>query len=259
MADFEAQDERTFTEEDRQALSAELAATGLFKPKTEYLLIGDEPQGGFAVVDLASTLSADEVANLKKFLTFMPRSILKEWFMKVVWPKLPGQDFELGEPYFDEFYGVYRQKKRTEDMMWAAFIDLFNQANLAYVNEKQIEPWTWEQEKLESYLLSQNEDQLNELGIQIEREKDIDLGLDPKAVPIMEAYSALPKLGDLGLEINRQNSVKQLLIKKEYVLAQAIVDAYRYASETELGPILTEPLPFDVIVNGTTIFKTPGG
>lgn len=252
------------TPEENQALGQTLKDSGMFKPKTSYLLIGDEPAGGAGVLDLKSFLPSADVESLKQFLTFMPRSIFREWFMTKVWPNLPQNyvwDYRtntgLSEDY--EVYGNDRRfKKQFEDLLWASFIDLFNEANLSYVNQNQIEPWTWEQQKLEAYYVSQSNEAINAVESEFNSFLDVTLSLDPKAKEIMDAYESIPKLGDQGLEINRQNAVKELLKQKDYVLAQAIVDAYRYAQDTVLGPILTEPIPFDVTneVGGAIVKKT---
>ena len=71
---------------------------------------------------------------------------------------------------------------------------------------------------------------------------------------IMDDFQKLPKLGDPGFEINRQNAIKQLLLLKDYESAQAVVDAYRYAADTVIGPTLEEPIPVNVMdKNGTVL------
>ena len=46
--------------------------------------------------------------------------------------------------------------------------------------------------------------------------------------------------------------------KKEYDLVQAIIDAYRYAAQTNIGDALTKPIPFDISdETGRTVKATP--
>ncbi len=239
-------------EVEKQEIATMIVASGLFKPKTEYIIIGDEPSGGSGVVDLKSMLTTAEYEKLKKLLIMMPRQIFRAWFDKTVVPTLPGLAMGWG---IDPIYGVNIMKKPSDDMTWAAFIDLFNQANLEYVNKEQIDPWDWEQEKYQSYLISQDQPALTAIENDLKAYENVDLALDPKAKAIMEDYLTLAKIGDPGLEINRQNSVKELLKRKEYVLAQAIVDAFRYASQTDIGEILTQPIPFDVVAGDGQIVK----
>ena len=243
-----------------EEIKQEIAATGLFKTKTEYILIGDEPRNSIGVVSLKALLPADDYDGIKKFLQFTPRSILRDWFLKTVWPSLPN-DFlwafanNQGQ-YYDPTYGDYRQKKTFEDLVWAAFIDLFNEANLEYVNQQQIEPWTWEQQKLEAFYISQNKASLDALKQDIDSYREVTLAQDPEAQKIMEAYIQLPKLGDEGLEINRQNAIRELLKRKEYLTAQALIDAYRYASETVIADALVQPIPFDIVAeDGSRIVR----
>lgn len=70
--------------------------------------------------------------------------------------------------------------------------------------------------------------------------------LPVKAQKLLLAYAELPRLGDLGLEISRQSAVNELIKKKQYDMVQAIIDAYRYAHQTEIGKALKEPIPFDI-------------
>lgn len=255
----------------RAEVENQLNSTNIFKPKTQYILIGDEPSGGPGVVDLKSMLAADAYDGLKKFLTLMPRQMLWDFFTRKVWPSLPwdantpadpddyfgkikfadftgrGVDLRYANSNADAIYGTQHQKKAFEDMVWAAFIDLFNEVNLAYVNQNQLDPWDWEQKKLDAYYVSQSKQAIEDLTKEIDEFRDVSLALDPKAKAIMEQYTLLPKLGDLGFEINRQNAIKELLKQRDYITAQAIVDAYRYAQDTVIGEQLTKPVPYDVV------------
>lgn len=236
------------TSNDKAELADQLAQSGMFKPKTQYIIIGDEPSGGSGVVNLESMLEPEDFASIKTYLTFMPRSMLWDFFLKKIHPSLPAKNFAQGSnpTVKTAIYGGWHNIRQYETLVWAAFIDVFNVANLEYVNQQQIEPWTWEAKKLEAYYVSQSKEAIDELAKQFDGARDISLALDPEADKIMKAYMTLPKLGDIGLEINRQNSVKELLKQKEYALAQAIVDAFRYANDTVLGEQLAKPIPFNI-------------
>lgn len=252
------------TQSDKEALVNNLVASGLFKPKTEYITIGDEPQGGSGVVNLKTMMSAEDVSDIKKFLMFTPRSILFQFFMAKIYPNLPWDQYTKAEDgplsnskrVVDSVSGISYYKKSYQDMVWASFIDLFNEANLEYVNQNQLEPWDWESKKLDAYYVSQSSDSISAISDQIDAFRDVSLALNPQAKTIMEDYLTIPKLGDLGLEINRQNAIKELLKKGEYITAQAIVDAYRYAGETVIGETLTKPIPYDIVAqDGSGIVK----
>ena len=234
---------------DKKELAKALMDTGMFVAKTRYIEIGDEPKGGSGALNLKSMLLPDEVANIKKFLTFMPRSMLRDWFMKEVWPSIPAN--------FSDSYGLKQgTKKQFEDLVWAAFIEIFNEANLEHVTREKKDPWDWEEEKVEAYYISQNEPALKELEGQISEYQGLALAFDPQAQAIMEQYAMLPKVGDLGLEINRQNAVKELLRQKDYASAQAIVDAFRYAADTVIGPAIENPIPFDIVAaDGSAVVR----
>lgn len=236
-----------------------IAATGLFKEKTEYILIGDEVKGS-GVFDLRTVLSPEDVAAIKQFLTLTPRQYLREWFLQKVWPSLPEKYLWLFSDhgrYYEPVYNVWRQKKEYEDLVWASFVELFNEANLEYVNKHQLDPWDWEQEKLESFYLSKDKAAIQEISQEIDKLSDAGLEADPKAREIMEQFASLPKLGDTGLEINRQFALKELLKKRDYEAAQAIVDVFRFINESELGQVAKEPIPFDIVTDsGATIQKT---
>lgn len=281
------------TKEEVARQMADLSAKGFVKLKTEYIIVGDEPRTQKGVINIKSSLKKEDYDNLVKYLTFMPRSLLWDFFMKKIWPNLPwdmytpacpgdnngmaGLDvrkrtsFVLGMkapqsmgaggvnfafPYVTSIYGDKHQKKDYEDMVWAAFIDVFNEANLKHINENGMDPWEWEAIKLDAYYVSSSKEAIQELDNQLNAYGAVSLALDPEAKKIMEAYSKLPKLGDLGMEINRQNAVKELLKRQDYKTAQAIVDAYRYLSETDIGQELTKPIPYNIVSqSGETIAK----
>lgn len=239
--------------------------SGFFKLKTEYLIIGDEPEGGVGVFDLKSALTPDDIKSIKTYFSIMPRSMLHDFFMKQIWPSIPWDMYSNGDdlppsnrPFVtSDVYGDTHRKKTFEDMVWAGVIDLFNESNLEYCNANSIEPWDWENQKTNAYYISTTQGAIDNLSQDIDTYRDIALALDPKAQVIMKAFMELPKLGDLGMEINRQNAVKELLRQKDYVTAQAIVDAFRYAQDTVIGDVLTKPIPYDVQTSsGITVRAT---
>lgn len=237
-----------------------LAESGLFKEKTEYIKIGDEVQGT-GVFDLKTVLSSEDISSLKQFLTLVPRQYLREWFLQKVFPSLPEEYVWLWTDaagrLYDPTYNVWRHKKKYEDLVWASFVDLFNEANLEYINKNKLDPWDWEQEKLESFYLSKDQAAMAQVAADIDNFSDAALEQDPKAKAIMEQFASLPKLGDTGLEINRQFAVKELLKRKDYETAQAVVDVFRFINESELADAAKAPIPFDVqMPDGQTIFKT---
>lgn len=228
-----------------------------FVQKTEYIEVGDEVPGD-AALSLEKTLKAEEYQNIKTLMTHMPRAYLREWYMKTVWPNLPTRA-SLGLPsemIYDKLYGTYIENKPDNDLVWASFIEVFNQANLEYINLKKLDPWTWENEKLEAFYLSKDQKALDELKSSFQRFTDESLSKDPRAKRILEQFAALPKLGDTGLEVNRQNSIRELLKAQEYAAAQAAVDALRYMSESKFGEGMMKPLSMDITLDtGKTIKK----
>ncbi len=94
--------------------------------------------------------------------------------------------------------------------------------------------------------MSSSDTAITELASEIQGYSDTVLDQDPKARAIMEDFATLPKIYDAGFEINRQNALKQLLIRGEYDVAQAIVDAYRYVNDTVIGDALAKPIPVAV-------------
>lgn len=237
--------------------------SGLFKQKTEYIVIGDEPQGGRGVVDLKSMIKIDDYQSLVQYLTLMPRSMLREFYMKKIFPTLPydinnpaSMNFANWPQISDPLYGGSYPVKQFDDMVWAAFIEVFNEANLNYINQNGLDPWTWEQKKTDAYYVSTSKEAIEQLSQEIDQFRDVSLALDPKAKSIMEDYLTLPKLGDVGFEVNRQNALKELLKMKDYVSAQAIVDAFRYANDSVLGEQLSKPIPYDVTTqDGSTMVR----
>lgn len=260
-----------------QEAAAAIVESGMFKPKTEYLIIGDEvpDDSGFAVLDLKKVLGKQTYDDLKQYFTLMPRQMLREFFMKKIWPDLPWDMYTPGvvngvetrvvggnqQTVYDTLYGTSHPKKQFEHLVWGAIIDLFNEANLAYINQKQMTAWDWETEKMDAYYVSTSKDAINELQTNIDEFMDVSLALDPKAKEIMEQMKTLTKLGDVGFGIRRQNAIKELLKRRDYASAQAIIDAFRYTQETVLGEQLTKPVPYNIVdrTGETVVAATNGG
>lgn len=236
--------DKVFSDSDKNQLAFEMAASGSFKAKTEYLTVGDEVRGS-AVVNLKGMLNTVDYEAMKKYFTFMPRSMLWDFFIQKIFPGLPGGDPSMW--IFHPTYGTKYYHKPYTDLVWAAFVDLFNLSNLEYINSAQIDASEWERQKLDSYYVASSQEGIDAVNASLESMSDLGLALDPKAQAIMEQFAELPKLGDIGFEINRQNALRELLKKQAYVEAQAIVDIYRNLKNTKLGPLLEQPIPVSII------------
>lgn len=250
---------RAISPEESKEIIRHWAEQGFIKPTTSYILIGDEPKG-VAVIDLKTHLPTHDYDTMRELLKLMPRSYLRPWFMKEIWgslagpvtPVLPSENY-IGQMY-DEIKGG---KKKDEDLVWGAMVDLFNVANLEYVNLNKLMPWDWEEEKLRAYLIKESKTGLDELREKFDAFRKDVLGEDPVAQSLIEEYNKLPKNPDPGLEISRQFAISELLKKKEYNAVKGVIDAYRFANETILGDALSAPVPFDVVASGRTIRATP--
>lgn len=180
------------------------------------------PQG---VIDLEAKLGSENVEKFKAMFKFFPRAYLRRWYEQTVAPKIPA----IGN-----------------QIVWAAIVDLFNQANREHIAEIGYSPWQWEQEKLQTYYLMENKKVLKELNDRFEAYKQLNNYPDPQAESLMREYAQLPKIGDLGLEISRQAVIKELLARKEYATVKGIIDAYRLADTTILGEAIRNKIPFDI-------------
>lgn len=233
--------------------------SGVFKMVTEYIIVGDEPKGQ-AVADLKNQLPQNDYNSMRDLLKMMPRNYLRGWFMKEVWPTLEGAPLPFKDNEDSRVARMYEEvkggKKKDEDLIWGAIIDLFNQANLDYVNQFKIMPWAWEEEKMKSFLVSQSKDGLEELQEKFDNFKKEVLGEDPVAQQLIAEYNSLPKSGDPGLEISRQFAIAELLKKKEYSAVRGIIDAYKYAAESAFGDAVERPVPFTVTAGGKEISPT---
>ena len=208
---------------------------GLFKNQRNYMIVGDEPlppSGSFyqervytGDLKLSDLMSEDQTFKLKVLLAYIPRAYLKSWFDREFAPSI--------------------EDKSHLDFVWGGILNLFNEANRNYSLSNNLSPYEWESQKLYSFSEQTRKDSEKAIHDQfnsLEAQKN----LDPKAMKLLVAYSKLPRLGDIGLEINRQNAVNELLKMKEYDLVQAVIDAYRYAGQTELSSALTSKIPFDI-------------
>lgn len=254
--------DKVLNDQKRSELALNMASSGFFKAKSsEYITIGDEVSpGSLGTIDLKGMLNKDDYDLLTQYLTFMPRQFLRNFFMLKIYPGIPWAQAPFsttsmaeGTMIKDQIYGGYYGYKAYMPMVWAGFVDLFNVANLNYVNQNQLSPWDWEQKKLTAYYQSQDSGHIADLQKQFTEFDNVTLALDPLAKKIMDDFASLPKLGDVGMEINRQNAVKELLKMKEYESAQAIVDAFRYAKDTVLGPELTKPIENNVVLSNGTV------
>jgi hypothetical protein len=226
----------TLSEEEQLQVENTILNSGLFKEKTEYLIIGDEPGTGKGVVDLSSKLGAEKYTQLKALLAYLPRQYLRAWFDKTVLPSLSS----------------YNQ---LEGIVYGAFIEAFNEANLEHINKVQIDPWSWEEEKLRNYYLLENKPLLAELNARFAAYKELNTNPDSQATALMIEYSKLPKIADIGLEISRQFAVKELLARKDYESVKGIIEAYKYANYTILGQAISKPIPFDIISPDGSVIK----
>ena len=244
-------------------IAFDMAQSLLFKDKVAYLIVGDEVRGNLSgtatgVMNLQTLMTDSDFTSFKSYLTFMPRANLWQFFMTQIYPGIPMAgavgDIREGTQVTDPTYGTVYIYKSYQDLVWAAVIDVFNQANAEYMAKTGLsDPWAWETQKTNAFYTTQNQTVMDNLRQQFQDFSDVGLALDPLAKPIMDEYATLPPLGDTGLEINRENAIKELLKSKEYVVAQAIVDAYRYAQDTIIGPALANPIPMDVIGQDGTV------
>lgn len=221
---------------DMEIIQGAIIDSGLVKLRTEYLIIGDEPPMGKGVLDLRSKLGEERYKQISSLMTVLPRVYLRKWFDKTIMPSL-------------ESYGNF------VPMVWAAFIDIFNEANLKHINEKKIDPWAWEEEKIKNYYLIENKAVLDELNQKFAAYRELNTSPDAVAQSLMVEYQKLKPLGDPGLEVSRQYAVKELLAKKDYASVKGIIEAYRYADYTILGEAIASPVPFDIVSSQGTVVK----
>jgi hypothetical protein len=225
--------------------------SGLFTSIVDYLAVGDEPQPPpdqiaqgqvyTGVIDLNALLKPDQLDSMKKFFLMLPRSFLQGWFNDQIVPNLAKDA---------------NQQPLYKDMFWGAFINLFNQANLAYIQTPGItnvetglpyKPWEWEAKKLDLMMMANNQSDLATLQQQM-TDYSTTSKLDPRNAQLLRDYRKLPRLGDMGLEITRQNAINELLKLGEYDTVQAILDSYNYAHATQaMSDALTSPIPFNIV------------
>lgn len=224
-----------FTSQDADIVVNDIIERGLITPLTEYI-IGDHHPVGKAVVSIKSRIGEEDYNKLKSLLTFLPRMNLWAWFQETVMPNI-------------QSYGSY------EDMVWAAFVEAFNEANLEYISKNNLDPWSWEEQKVETYYLAENKNALLALEERYDGYIELNVNPDATAKALMLEYSELPKIGDIGLEISRQFAIKQLLIRKEYATVKGIIEAFRYASQSPIASAIEQKLPFDIVMGDNTVLK----
>lgn len=259
------------TEEELDQLCDDLDETEYFAEFTEYIYVGDEPRkpdgSPYPVVFDLQNFLGDSYPTMLKFLSMMPRQMLFPWFNHEIRPALAkgggSSNINLNgkapQQIHNTMYGVTYTEGPLDQLMWGAFIELFNRANIDHCNKNKISPQQWEDEKLESYYIAQSEDTVKSVEEQISSYKDIDLADDPKAVALIEEYAKLPKIGDQGLEINRQSAVRELLRQKEYEAVRGIIDAFKYAKQSVIGESITQPIPFDIVSEDGKAVRATGG
>jgi hypothetical protein len=268
--------------------------TDLFTTFTEYLRWGDEPQILSLVVDFKKNLSSDLYSQLYNFLQLFPRQSLRDWFDANIVPNLPfDMIYQMGvggiavdqngnpilqagsagyvappqtvaavPPQDWEAFGIRgafeANRKSCDPFIWAGFINVFNQANLDYCNKHQIAPWDWEDQKARLYLTAQNQNQMQQLQASFDAYRSTIFGSNPRAQDLINQYAALPKLGDLGLEVSRQAVFKKLLEEGEFDTAESIIVAYTQAQSTVLDAGLKSKIPVNVVTSsGRQVFATP--
>lgn len=208
----------------KQDFNQTLFQAGLFKNNKKYLVVGDEPQGAMSF-DIAQVLSPESAESFKKLSLILPRSMLLEWFEKNLSPSIS-----------------FAQR----DMIWGAIINLFNETNLNYIKSHPgLTIESWESNKITNMVENSTNEAVKSIQDRFNQYEQ-NSNLPVKAQKLLLAYAELPRLGDLGLEISRQSAVNELIKKKQYDMVQAIIDAYRYAHQTEIGKALKEPIPFDI-------------
>lgn len=220
-------------------IESAILSSEMFKVKTEYMIFGDEEAYSLypnrpraqGVFNLADKLGAARASEFRSFLKFLPRPFLQEWFAQNI---------------LQEIDSRFSTNYNATQMVWAGIIDLFNQANLEHINQAQILPWDWEEEKLRMYYESTNQEHLDTLNSRFNNYVELYVSPDPEASALMLEYSKLPALGDIGLEISRQFAVRELLSQKDYESVRGIIDAYRLAETTILSKALKGAIPFDI-------------
>lgn len=221
------------------AIVQKMEESQLFKPWTSYITIGDEPKSVVGmefvgVFNLRTKLSSSQLQDFKSLFRLMPRKELRGWFNENVLPTL-GKD-QYGRP-------------ENEDLIWGAIIDIFNEANLEVLGD--LNPWEHEQKKERDILVAKNKPAMDAL----EAELDSYISMDPERLRLTKLYMTLPKLGDPGLNLNRENAIFQLLNQKEYKTVQAVIDAYRYSDQSVLSQALREPIPFNIVAEDGTMIR----
>jgi hypothetical protein len=124
-------------------------------------------------------------------------------------------------------------------MVKMSFLSLFNSLNMTYANGNQLDPWAWEELKTEAYfqnLATPQEPTLFQTTIAT---------ASAQAISIAQAYQALTPLGDLGLELRRQNAIQWLLQNGYYTDAQNVITQFQNLSNVQ-NAIISLPIPVQI-------------
>lgn len=260
------------TKEEAVGILEDVKSQGLITYATDYITTGDEPGGynfdqgmgssqsleqmsyegianaisakkGPYVLNIRDQVSAEDLKNLKNLFKLMPRQMLGEWFNFNIAEGLDtgGLDGPI----------IKGSRRVGYGMVWAGIIDIFNEANLEYIRENNLAPWDWEEEKMKVYLTSQNKSEMEKLRLKFE---EYSSQFDLRAQKIMAEFAALPKLGDVGLEVSRQYAMSEFLKNGDYDSAEIVVKAYQTANQTEMKEALASPVRYDVEIEGQ-VFK----
>ncbi len=260
------------TKEEAVGILEEVKSSGLITYATDYITIGDEPGGhnftqgmgstqsiqamsyegianaisakkGPYVLNIRDQVSVEDLGNLKNLFKLMPRQLLADWFNFNI-----AEGLETGG---DDGPIIKGSRRIGYGMVWAGIIDIFNEANLEYIRENNLAPWAWEEEKMKVYLTSQNKSEMEKLRAKFE---EYSSQFDLRSQKIMSEFAALPKLGDVGLEISRQFAMSEFLKNGDYDSAEIVVKAYQTANQTEMKTALASPVRYDVEIEGQ-VFK----
>lgn len=267
-------------QEQAQAADA-LTTNGVITEVTPYLIVGDEPDISLQnAIDLSTMLKPDDLTAIKSIFSQLPRAVLWQWFKDNVQNALPnGYTVDKkgvptmtygpgGIPLYSIRQNIYGEtpttRKLMQDETWSAFINLFNESNVEAIKvQMPFAPlssqtfWDWEAKKVEAFNAQVTSDEMKTLDTTMDSYIEAATPVDPEASYLMQQYALLPKIGDLGLEISRQNAIKELLKQKEYKAVEGIIDAYKYLHTTMLSDAVTSPIPFDIVSSdGSLVQKT---
>jgi hypothetical protein len=81
--------------------------------------------------------------------------------------------------------------------------------------------------------------------------QNITTNVNPQAISIALEYQALIPLGDLGLELRRQNAVFWLLQNGYYTDAQNVINQFQNLSNVQ-NAVIAVPIPTQVVIPANT-------